>query len=109
MWQGWVIGSFGVWLVISSFIGTNHLFHAWSEFVVGAVTGILGFTLLGIRSIRGWISFWLGSWLVFSAIDLGVYHGAGNFTNDIILGVVAALAGFSAVGPSKNRRTQDYS
>ena len=52
---------------------------------------------------QGWLSFWLGSWLVFSALDLGLYYGAGDFTNDIIVGLIGAIAGFSTVGPSRNK------
>jgi len=40
MWQNWIIGSLGVWLIIASFTINGNLVN---ELIVGIAVAILGF------------------------------------------------------------------
>lgn len=46
MWQGWINGILGIWLIVASFIltGTSTGFTFWNELIVGVIVAILGFT-----------------------------------------------------------------
>ncbi len=40
MWQGWVTGTLGIWLIIASFVLRGNVFN---ELAVGVTVAIMGF------------------------------------------------------------------
>jgi len=96
MWQGWVNGILGIWLIITAFFGASRAFYAWDNFIVGIIIAICGFSMLNVRSWQGTVSIIVGIWLIISAFIPQLHYGAGVYWNDIISGVVALIAGFAA-------------
>ena len=111
MWQGWINGFLGIWLVVSPFIGASRMFYSVNDFVVGIVIGILGLTVLGERSWQGWLSFWLGVWLFVATFIPALHAGSGVLVNNIVSGLIGMIAGFGASGPTKEEEmpaTRDH-
>jgi len=40
MWQGWITGSLGIWLIIASFVFSGNVFN---ELGVGVTVAVIGF------------------------------------------------------------------
>jgi hypothetical protein len=97
MWQGWITGLLGVWLVISTFFGLDRAFYAWNDFIVGLIIGILGLTMAKATAWQGWLAVALGVWLIIASFIPGLQEGTGLYVNNIISGVVGMIAGFSVV------------
>jgi len=41
MWQGWITGTLGIWLVIASFTFSGNVYN---ELVVGVTVAVMGFS-----------------------------------------------------------------
>jgi len=41
MWQGWITGTLGIWLIIASFVFNGNVFN---ELAVGVTVAVMGFS-----------------------------------------------------------------
>jgi hypothetical protein len=99
MWQAWVNGILGIWLIIAAFIKANPSFGLWDNLIVGIVVIIIMFTYIPLRrSWQGWLALILGAWMIVSAFIPGLRGGTAYLWNDLIAGIIVAIAGFAALG-----------
>ena len=94
--MGWINGILGLWLIIAPFVRMGSAGYFWANLVVGILVAIFGFSMLRGKPSQGWISGVLGIWMVISAFIPALLQGTGVYWNDIIIGVIIAIVGFSA-------------
>jgi hypothetical protein len=103
-WLGWTSGILGLWLLLSPFLGLGPKGNFWNDLIVGVVVAIVGFGMVQAASWQGWTAGFLGLWLIIAAFIPGVVTGAGLLWNDIIVGLIIAIAGFTALSATKPSR-----
>ncbi|RMD91868.1 MAG: hypothetical protein D6813_06945 [Calditrichaeota bacterium] len=88
MWQGWINGIIGLWLIVSGIIGAG-LHAPWNYIIAGVLMAILGFwTAKFWQSVITGI---LGIWMIISGIlSATLMHPA----NMIIVGIITAVLSF---------------
>jgi hypothetical protein len=93
--KGAIIGCLSLLLIAAGIIGVGRQGNLWNDWIMGVIVAVLGFALARIAPVHGIVSGILGLWLIISAFlpDLQVRPGA--WWNDIIVGVILAIAGFS--------------
>ena len=97
MWQGWISGIIGLWLIVSGIIGKG-LEAQWNYLIAGIVLAVLGaWTYKHWQSILTGLG---GIWLIISGLVASLMAPV----NLIIVGLIVAVLGFweSLVG----KRTQ---
>lgn len=92
--QGWIIGVFGLWLILSGIIGFGTGFMFWSNLISGIIIGWTGFSLAEGKVELGMFVLLFGSWMVMTSAMAGFEAGAQQMWNNIILGVLTAVLGF---------------
>jgi len=96
MWQGWVNGILGLWLIVASFTITgSKTGNCLNGLITGAVLIILG--LWGAVSHRCWQGCAvaaIGAWMVVAGIWFPANY-MGTVANDIAAGVAIAMISFS--------------
>lgn len=100
MWQAWVNGILGIWLVIAAFLNFSPTGNMWDNLIVGIIVGVLGFTMIKTKAWQGWLSGIVGIWLIIAAFIPSLQAHTGNLWNDLIAGILVAIAGFGALGKS---------
>ncbi len=99
MWQAWVNGILGVWLFIAAFLNFTSTGNLWNDIIVGVIVAVSGYLMKDEKSWQGWLSVIIGVWLIIAAAFIpSLITGDGSEWNLIISGVVAMVAGFSALG-----------
>jgi hypothetical protein len=93
MWNGWIIAILGVWSFIAPFAGLASPEYAWSHWIVGAVTLVLGFGMTRDRPAEGWITGIAGSWLFISGFIGALLTAPGIWWNNLIVGAVLVVFG----------------
>ena len=95
MWQGWINGVLGLWLIVASFTVTgSKTYNLMNGLITGAVLIILG--LWGAVSHRCWQGCAvaaIGAWMIVAGIWFSSSY-AGNLINDIIAGMAVAVVSF---------------
>lgn len=97
MWQGWVAGILGLWGIVSPAIFKTRTGNLWNDIIVGIIVAISGFTMVKERTWQGWLAGILGIWWIIAGCIPALTTGAGRIWNDIIVGILVAIAGFTAV------------
>jgi len=97
-----MIGILGLWVFIAPFLTLTPLTYAWSHWIVGAVAGVLGFTLMRTHPAEGGITGIAGVWLFIAGFIPALLFGAGLLWNNLIVGAILAVFGFAA---ASRRRT----
>ncbi len=95
MWQGWISGILGLWLLVSAFtVAGNKTGDLTNDLILGIVFLILGIWA-GIihKSWQSWVVAVIGTWMVIAGLWFPASYG-GNLANDLIMGAVVAIAGF---------------
>jgi hypothetical protein len=103
--NGAIIGLLGLWLIVAGFIGLGATGNVWNDLIVGFVVAILGFTMAGTAPAQGVITGILGLWLIVSAFIPALRLGVGARWDDIGVGIILAIAGFS----TPRRRLEEVS
>jgi hypothetical protein len=109
-WQDWMNLLLGLWLIISplllAYAGGSGGVPALNSYAVGAaliVLSVLG--LLRPAPWLGWVVLLLGLWLVASPFVLDFWGPGLARWNNILTGVLVALAGLSAARVAPGRPT----
>ncbi|MEJ2184736.1 MAG: hypothetical protein P8Z36_02255 [Gemmatimonadota bacterium] len=105
MWNGWVIGILGIWTGIIPFFSATPAFYSWSNWIVGIITAVLGFSMLARRPAQGWITGVVGIWLFIAGFIQSLLMGSGLWWNNVIVGLVFLIFGFSGAGGAVQHRT----
>jgi hypothetical protein len=93
--RGIIIGLLGIWLIIAAIWRFVPVLEIWSDLMTGIVTGILGFSLVGLRPAHGWVIGIAGLWTIVSAFIPGFHAGNAILINNIITGLIFMVAGFT--------------
>jgi len=96
MWQGWVNGILGLWLIVASFTVTgSKTYNLMNGLITGVVLLVLG--IWGAVSHRCWQGYAIaaiGAWMIVAGIWFPANY-MGNVANDIIAGMAVAVVSFS--------------
>ncbi len=102
MWKSWVNGILGTWLVIAAFLNFNPTGNMWDNLIVGLIVAIVGFMMIKEKSWQGWTSGIIGVWVFISAFIPSLQLHNANMWNDLLSGILIAIAGYGAIGNTKN-------
>ena len=98
MWQAWVNGSLGLWLIMAAFLPMTGTENIINGVIVGAIAIVSGWLLRVIRPCQGWCSATLGLWLIGALFVPGLREVTVQQWNTVVVGVSLAILGFSAIG-----------
>jgi len=101
MWQAWVNGILGLWLIVAAFLGFGATANLWNDLIVGLVVAIVSLTILKEKPWQAWLALILGVWMIIAAFIPSLVSGSGYIYNDVISGLIIAIAGFAALGKSQ--------
>ena len=97
MWQGWINGILGLWLIVAAFtIAGSKAANLANGLIAGIILLVLG--LWAAVSYKGWQSLVvavIGAWVIVAGLWFPSSYVA-TVANDIIAGVVVAIAGIWA-------------
>jgi hypothetical protein len=97
MWQAWVNGILGLWLIVASFtIAESKGANLANGLIAGIILLVLG--LWAAVSYRGWQSLVvaiIGAWMIVAGLWFPSSHVA-TVVNDIVAGAVVTVEGFWA-------------
>jgi hypothetical protein len=95
--RGWIAGILGLWLVIAAFLALDVHTQETDDLIVGLIVAIIGLTMFRNSRILGWSILLLGIWVFIAAFFPSLVEGSGLFWNNILIGGLIALAGFTAI------------
>jgi hypothetical protein len=96
MFNAWIVGLVGIWMVIAPFVPMGLYGNAWNDWIGGVIVAVLGFSMPADHGWRRYLAGVVGLWMIASGFIPGLRLAGGMFTNDIILGILLIIAGFSA-------------
>ena len=97
MWQAWTNAILGIWLVIAAFLSFSAAGNLWDNLIVGVIAAIAGFAMIKEKSWQGWLAGIMGIWLIIAAFIPSLQFHTGNFWNDLLSGILLAIAGYGAM------------
>lgn len=100
-WKGWTNGVLGLWLLLAAFLGMGPKGNFWNDLIVGIIVAIVGFGMVQGKPWQGWTAGIFGLWLIVAAFIPGFLSSAGLIWNNIIVGLIVAIAGFAALKSEK--------
>ncbi|MFO7853505.1 MAG: SPW repeat domain-containing protein [Bacteroidota bacterium] len=101
MWQAWVNGILGLWLMVAAFLGFSPTVNLWNNLVVGLIVAIVGYTFVKQKPWQAWVCMVFGVWMIIAAFIPSLTSGQGYLWNDLISGLIIAIGGFGALGGAK--------
>ena len=95
MWQGWINGILGLWLIVAAFVIAG---SKTGNIINGMIVGIVlcAFGLWAAIRRKGWYDWlvtFIGLWILIAAVSFPASYW-GNVVNDIAAGVFVAIASF---------------
>lgn len=97
MWKAWTNGLLGLWLIIAAFLNMAPSAVMWDNLLVGLIIAIVGILMIKEKPWQGWLGAISGTLLFLAAFIGSLQTGAGYLWTDLILGTLAAVAGFGAM------------
>lgn len=106
----WAVGLLGLWLMVAGSIIKGANGNLVNNLSVGLIVAFLGISLSRAKELNGRLSYLFGIWMIIAACIPRFLVGSGHVWNDVIVGVLIATAGFSALGSqlSKLRSPRFY-
>lgn len=105
---GAIIGIFGIWTIISGLLPLAPSAATWNNTFVGLIIGVAGFSLVHVFRGSGAVSGILGLWLIISGLIPAITTSGLLIANNVLVGVIVAVAGLSVAGaPPACRRQPD--
>src|SRR5579872_6366562 len=95
--KGAILGVLGLWLIAAGLIDFGVRANIWNDWIVGVIVGVVGFSLAYRAPGAGIVSGILGFWMIASGFINGVQTGSGARWDDIVIGAIIAIAGYSIV------------
>ena len=102
MWKSWTNGILGTWLVIAAFLSFTPTGNMWDNLIVGLIVAIVGFMMIKEKPWQGWIAGVIGVWVFIAAFIPALQLHNANLWNDLLSGILIAIAGYGAIGSKKN-------
>ena len=97
MVQKKIIGTLGIWLLVSAMLLQSAAANTANLIIVGIISAISGLTLTVKKSIEGWIGAVLGIWLIISAFIPSLEIIPCKYCNAFIIGAVFIVIGFAKI------------
>lgn len=94
----WILGLFGLWLIVAGFIVKVANANRFDGLTVGLAVVFLGMLLNKVREVHGWMSCLFGAWMMITASIPNFQVGSAHLWNNVILAMLIATAGFTALG-----------
>ena len=100
-WENWIILLAGIWLAVTPWVLSFGLEKyevnviMWNFIMIGLT--VIGTSVVALKSLKvwpEWLSFFMGTWMVFSPLFLIYYKNDLLLWNSIVFGVI--IAGLSA-------------
>ena len=102
MVQKIIIGTLGIWLMLSAIILQTATANIINFLIVGIISAIAGLTLTVKKSIDGWLGAVLGLWLIISSFIPFIETLPCNYCNHFLIGTI-----FIVLGLSKMKKEED--
>lgn len=99
--KAWTNGILGTWLFIAAFLNFSPTGNMWDNLIVGIIVAILGFAMVKEKAWQGWTAGIVSVWLVIAAFVPSLQLTTANMWNDVISGLLIAIAGYGAIESSK--------
>ncbi|MCL5021170.1 MAG: hypothetical protein M1339_05830 [Bacteroidetes bacterium] len=104
MWQAWTNAILGLWFLLAAFLGFGPSANLWDNLIVGLVVAITSVTILKDKPWQAWLALVFSLWMIIAAFIPSMVGGAGYVYNDIISGIIIAIAGFASFGASHQEK-----
>ncbi len=104
MWQAWMNSILGLWFVAVAFLGFGPSANLWDDLIVGLVVAATSLTILRNKPWQAWLAVIFGVWMIVAAFVPSLVDGAGYVYNDLISGIIIAIAGFASFGASHQEK-----
>lgn len=93
MWQAWINGVLGLWLIVSAFIvAGNKVALLVNNLITGAVLIFLGiWTALRHKYWQSWVVALVGAWMIVAGLVFPANY-SGNLASNILAGVLVVIA-----------------
>lgn len=104
MWQAWTNGILGLWIVLAAFLGFNPTANLWDDLILGLAIFITSVTILKDKPWQAWLALVFGVWMMVAAFIPSLIDGTGYIYNDLISGLIIAIAGFASLGTSQQTK-----
>ena len=101
----WVIVLLGLWLMVAGSVIKAANWNLFDNLIVGLAVAFFGMLLGKVKEWHGWLCCVFGAWMILTALIPNFQVGSAHLWNNVIFGILIAIAGFSALGiePSKVR------
>lgn len=95
MWQAWINGLVGLWLIVSAFIVVESKAACFfNNLTTGVVLIILGiWAALSHKNWQSWVVALVGAWMIISGMWFPESH-RGNLANNLVAGLFVTIAAF---------------
>lgn len=103
--NAWINGILGTWIFVAGFLNFSATGNMWDNLIVGIIVAILGFLMIKPKPWQGWVAGIMGVWLIIAAFIPTLQTGSGNMWNEVISGVIIAIAGYGAIGGKVKEET----
>ena len=97
MFNAWIIGLLGIWMVIASFTAMSTYANGWNDWIVGIISIVLGFSISRDHMWQRGLAGVVGIWLFISGFIPSLRFGHSLIGNDVIVGILLIIAGFAAM------------
>ena len=97
MVQKKIIGTLGIWLMLSSLLLAASSANIINLIIIGIFSAISGLTLTVKKSIEGWTGAILGLWLIISAFIPSIETIPCKYCNAFIIGAIFIVIGFAKI------------
>ena len=107
-WKGWTVGLLGILQLILAFVKMSAKAFMWDYIIVGLIAAVVAFWLIpDNKKWQGWVGGLTGIWMLISAFISSLTTGAGAMWNNVIIGLLLAIAGFAALGKTEKAESNN--
>jgi hypothetical protein len=98
-----VISLLGLWLIVAGFITKLANANIYDNLIVGLIVASLGVVLGKVKTRQAWSCYVFGIWMIMAAFIPRFLLGSGHLWNNLVVGILIAIAGFTALGGELSR------
>ena len=90
-----IIGTLGIWLLVSAILFQSAGANTINLIIIGIISAISGLTLTVKRTVEGWIGAIVGLWLIISAFIPSFESIPCKYCNAFTTGIIFIAIGFT--------------
>ena len=94
----WVIVLLGLWLMVAGSVIKAANWNLFDNLIVGLAVAFFGMLLGKVKEWHGCLSCVFGVWMIIAGFIPNFQVGSAHLWNNVIVGILIAIAGFSALG-----------